>query len=289
MWTKHYILFFSLLDRKGLLYYCFFSLFCLFPPSVLTLYSASFNPCSLLSLYSTSFHPFSLPILTRHSTCFLSLFCFVPPVPPVLPRSTHLFSIFCLFPLFSLTIQPLPPFYAPFWASFYRFPLHIFSATPLPDFTPLFSFFCISFTSFPILFAWNFTRNGFFHFFTISLFLFSLPYSASLVFPLLFVPFYLLGSLPETVFFTFLHSYVCTCLEFYHGLTHPVLFLYFFSFPLLGTLSETFFSTFQLHCYIRTCLEFYQKLFFFHIFIHVSSYLTSWLHMYSSYIATYVQ
>jgi hypothetical protein len=88
----------------------------------------------------------------------------------------------------------------------------------------------------------------------------------------------LLGSLPETVFFTFLPC-----------LTHPVLFLYFFSFPLLGTLSETFFSTFQLHCYVRTCLEFYQKLFFFHIFIHVSSYLTSWLHMYSSYIATYVQ
>jgi hypothetical protein len=59
----------------------------------------------------------------------------------------------------------------------------------------------------------------------------------------------LLGSLPETVFFTFLHSYICTCLEFYHGLTHPVLFLYFFSFPLLGTLSETFFLLFS---YIAT-------------------------------------
>lgn len=232
------------MDRKGLLYYCFFSLFCLFPPSVLTLYSASFNPCSLLSLYSTSFHPFSLPILTRHSTCFLSLFCFVPPVPPVLPRSTHLFSIFCLFPLFSLTIQPLPPFYAPFWASFYRFPLHIFSATPLPDFTPLFSFFCISFTSFPILFAWNFTRNGFFHFFTISLFLFSLPYSASLVFPLLFVPFYLLGSLPETVFFTFLPC-----------LTHPVLFLSFF--------------------FLSVAWKFIRNLFFL-LFSYIATYVHAW-------------
>ena len=97
---------------------------------------------------------------------------------------------------------------------------------------------------FPFYLLGTLPETAFFHFFTISLFLFSLPYSASLVFPLLFVPFYLLGSLPETVFFTFLHSYVCTCLEFYHGLTHPVLFLYFFSFPLLGTLSETFFFYF---------------------------------------------
>ena len=210
---------FSLLDRKGLLYSCFFSLFCLFPLSVLTLYSASFNPCSLLSLYSTSFHPFSLPILTRHSTCFLSLFCFVPPVPPVLPRSTHLFSIFCLFPLFSLTILPLPPVYAPFSASFYRFPLHIFSATPLPDFTPLFCFFSISFTFCPILFAWKFTRNCFFHFFTLS--------HSPCAFPLLFflsvawnfirnfffyfsatlLRTYMLGILPEAVLFP--HFYPC--------------------------------------------------------------------------------
>ena len=198
---------FSLLDRKGLLYSCFFSLFCLFPLSVLTLYSASFNPCSLLSLYSTSFHPFSLPILTRHSTCFLSLFCFVPPVPPVLPRSTHLFSIFCLFPLFSLTILPIPPrfrslfcFFLPisspyifcYTSSWFHsliqlllYFLYFFSHSiclelyqkrlfslfyhiSLPVFPPLFCFFSISFTFCPILFAWKFTRNCFFHFFTLS-------------------------------------------------------------------------------------------------------------------------
>ena len=170
-------------------------------------FSFTFFPFRCLELYQKLFFLlFSFP-------CFLSLFCLFPPV------------------------------YAPFSASFYRFPLHIFSATPLPDFTPLFSFFCISFTSFPILFAWNFTRNGFFHFFTISLFLFSLPYSASLVFPLLFVPFYLLGSLPETVFSLFYLVSLTLCFSF---------------------------TFFPFHC-----LELYQKLFFL-LFSYIATYVHAW-------------
>jgi hypothetical protein len=116
-------------------------------------------------------------------------------------------------------------------------------------------------------------------------FLFSLPYSASLVFPLLFVPFYLLGSLPETVFFAFLPC-----------LTHPVLFLYFFPFRCLELYQNFFFLLFSyiatyVHawnftmvsltlCFSFTffpfrCLELYQKLFFL-LFSYVATYVHAW-------------
>ena len=65
---------------------CFFSLFCLFPPSVFSPYSASVHPCFLSLFYRIPpvFSPYS-----DSSPHFISLFCFIPLVP--------VFSLFCFF------------------------------------------------------------------------------------------------------------------------------------------------------------------------------------------------
>ena len=157
-----------------------FPIFYLIPPifspysdSPFHLFSLFILLCPTRSTRSTSFHPFILHILpfspvfshySASSPLLCSLLGFFLPI-----SSPYIFwyTSSWFHSLIQLLLYFLYFFSHSICLELYQKRLFsLFYHISLPVFPPLFCFFSISFTFCPILFAWKFTRNCFFHFFT---------------------------------------------------------------------------------------------------------------------------